>query len=119
MSALVDFATLLISLVTLGYALRIKLNQKLAARNLSSLSEDVHILRIRLDERESVARDDRLQKVNHDLRTHLTSILGFCALLRRTSNELSPKQAQMLENINRGARQMLEVVGATADWGER
>ncbi|MEI9812308.1 MAG: histidine kinase dimerization/phospho-acceptor domain-containing protein [Acidobacteriota bacterium] len=55
-----------------------------------------------------------LEQVKHDLRTPLTSILGFCALLQRTAQGLSPKQERLLGGIDAGARQMLEMVGSAA-----
>jgi signal transduction histidine kinase len=52
----------------------------------------------------------RLAQMKHDLKSPLTSVLGFCDLLKSTS--LPAKQERFLNNIDQGAHQILAILEA-------
>lgn len=119
MLELVDCGCILTSTVSLCIAVKAKRKQVLLLREIDSANEQLRAIACRLETLPAKTAPDEKTRVRHDLMTPLTSVMGFCALLRQTSSELSPKQERMLKNIDESARQMLEVVGATSHTDSR
>lgn len=60
--------------------------------------------------------DERLVRLVHDLRTPLTVITGFCELLERQKDSLTPDQRdQYVERVSVAAREMREILDAERD----
>jgi len=58
-----------------------------------------------------------LANVNHELRTPLSSIIGYARLLRReTENHISPIQVENLEDLLRNAERLLALIDSLLDF---
>jgi signal transduction histidine kinase len=58
-----------------------------------------------------------LANVNHELRTPLASIIGYARLLRReTEQQISPTQAENLEDLLRNAERLLALIDSLLDF---
>ncbi len=60
------------------------------------------------------AKSEFLAKMSHELRTPLNVIIGFSQLMRRQS-EVSPKQKETLDIINRNGEQLLNLINDVLD----
>ncbi|HEY3781028.1 MAG TPA: ATP-binding protein [Fimbriimonadaceae bacterium] len=64
-------------------------------------------------ERANMAKSEFLSRMSHELRTPLNSILGFSQLLAR--EDLSPRQHESLEQIEKGGRHLLQMINEVLD----
>ena len=62
------------------------------------------------------APEAELERLRHDLRTPLSTVIGFGLLLQRSAEgALNPEQALYLRKLNQGCQQLLAVVNHTSD----
>jgi signal transduction histidine kinase/CheY-like chemotaxis protein len=67
-------------------------------------------------QRASALKDRFLASVSHELRTPMTVILGFTgSLLRGAQGELSPRQRESLDRVQRNARHLLQLINDVLD----
>jgi signal transduction histidine kinase/CheY-like chemotaxis protein len=70
-------------------------------------------------ERALQVKADFLARMSHELRTPLNFVLGFAELLRNgTAGALTAKQAQFVERIRSGGKQLLELITGILDLTE-
>jgi GAF domain-containing protein len=67
-------------------------------------------------ERSNRVKEDFVSTMSHDLRTPLNILLGYSEILREgTLGALSQQQTEILERIEKSARELLELINSTLD----